>query len=41
VFRYAAIFLTCFLELFGQQFGLWDKSEIKECWVFDKGEADA
>jgi hypothetical protein len=40
VFRYAAIFLTCFLELFGQQFGLWEESQIEECWRFDKGEAD-
>jgi hypothetical protein len=37
VFRYAATFLTCFLELFGQQFSLWSKSEIDECWNVARG----
>jgi hypothetical protein len=32
VFRYAASFLTCFLELFGKQFKLWDKSQVMACW---------
>jgi len=32
VFRYAAIFLDCFLELFGKEFGLWDSAEVLKCW---------
>ncbi len=35
VFRYAAIFLTCFLELFGKEFDLWDSDQIHACWDFD------
>ncbi len=32
VIRYAAIFLDCFLRLFGKEFGNWDESDIQECW---------
>lgn len=32
VFRYADIFLACFLELFGDQFTLWDKKDVRWCW---------
>ena len=32
VFRYAAIFLTCFLELYANQFGVFSKDDIKSCW---------
>jgi hypothetical protein len=38
VFRYAAIFLTCFLELFGKEFGLWDTGRIEACWNFPEAE---
>ena len=32
VFRYAAIFLTCFLDLFGKEFGTWDAAQVQACW---------
>lgn len=32
VFRYAATFLTCFLQLFGKEFGAWDDSRVMTCW---------
>lgn len=32
VFRYAASFLTCYLELFGREFNTWSKDEVHECW---------
>ena len=32
VFRYADIFLSCFLGLFGKEFRLWSEQEIKDCW---------
>ena len=32
VFRYAANFLTCHLELFGQQFNTWTETEVSDCW---------
>jgi hypothetical protein len=32
VFRYAAIFLTCYMELFGQQFKTWSDAEVEACW---------
>lgn len=34
VFRYAAIFMSCFLELFGAQFGIWGKERVMACWDF-------
>jgi hypothetical protein len=38
VFRYAAIFFTCFLELFGKEFKLWDPSAVRACWDFPEAE---
>jgi hypothetical protein len=38
VFRYAAIFFTCFLELFGKEFKLWDASQVRACWDFPDAE---
>lgn len=35
VFRHAASFLTCYLELFGEQFKTWKEAEILSCWRFD------
>jgi hypothetical protein len=32
VFRYADTFMTCFLELFGKQFGSWSKAKVVKCW---------
>jgi hypothetical protein len=32
VWRYAAIFLTCFLELFGRELRLWNADEVERCW---------
>lgn len=32
VFRYTATFLTCFLQLFGKQFGAWDDQRVMSCW---------
>ena len=32
VFRYADIFLTCFLVLFGQEFKMWSEKDVKDCW---------
>jgi hypothetical protein len=32
VFRYAASFYTCFLELFGSQFNTWPEAAVKNCW---------
>lgn len=34
VFRYGAIFLTCLLQLFGEQFGSWSAEEVVGCWEF-------
>ena len=34
IFRYAATFFTCFLELFGEQFNTWTLSEVEKCWKF-------
>lgn len=36
VFQFAATFLTCFLELFGKEFKLWDKAKVMSCWDFTK-----
>ena len=38
VFRYAAIFLSCFFELFGKEFGLWDKAAVDACWEFPEAQ---
>jgi hypothetical protein len=35
VFRHAASFLTCYLELFGVQFGTWSVADVTECWSVD------
>lgn len=32
VFRHAATFLTCYLELFGGQFQTWSETEARGCW---------
>lgn len=32
VFRHAAIFLTCYMKLFGQQFKNWSDAEVESCW---------
>jgi hypothetical protein len=34
VFRHAAFFMTCYLELFGKQFGSCTEAGINECWQF-------
>jgi hypothetical protein len=34
VFRYAAIFLDCFLVLFGCEFGTWTEKEVAARWDF-------
>jgi hypothetical protein len=31
-FRYAAIFLSCFLSLFGKEFGTWTERDVRDCW---------
>jgi len=36
VFRHAASFLTCYLELFGREFSVWEPSAVEECWSVDK-----
>jgi hypothetical protein len=39
VFRHAASFLTCYLELFGRQFKTWTEAEVSSCWkVSSSGE---
>lgn len=32
VFRHAASFLTCHMELFGRQFKAWTDAEVGDCW---------
>ncbi len=32
VFRHAASFLTCYLELFGRQFKTWSEAEVQQFW---------
>jgi hypothetical protein len=34
VFRYAATFLTCFLQHFGKVFDGWDAKTVEACWDF-------
>jgi hypothetical protein len=34
-FRYAAIFFTCFLSLFGTESGLWPEEDVNRCWHAD------
>jgi hypothetical protein len=38
VFRYAAIFLTCFLELLGKEFSPWDAKKVRACWDFPEAD---
>lgn len=40
VFRYGAIFLSCFLELFGKQFGTWDSQRVSTCWEFPEATSE-
>ena len=35
VFRYGAIFLSCLLETFGEQFGCWSAEDVAGCWEFE------
>jgi hypothetical protein len=35
VFRYGAIFLTCYLELFGRQFNTWSQERVQKCWQME------
>jgi hypothetical protein len=35
VFKHAASFLTCHLELFGRQFKTWTEAEVAHCWEVD------
>jgi len=35
VFRYAATFLTCFLDLVGAQFQTWSERDTRSCWDTD------
>ena len=32
VFRHAASFMTCYLELFSRQFKTWSEADVQECW---------
>ena len=32
VFRYVATFLNCFMELFSENFNIWSKADLHECW---------
>jgi hypothetical protein len=32
VFKHAASFLTCYLELFGRQFRTWAEEDVRKCW---------
>ena len=36
IFQHAAIFLTCFLELFGEQFATWSPADVDGCWAFQR-----
>jgi hypothetical protein len=33
VFRYADIFLSCFLSLLGKEFNLWTQFDVIKCWI--------
>lgn len=33
VFRHAASFLTCYLELFSRQFKVWSEVDVQDCWA--------
>lgn len=33
VFRHAASFLTCYLELFSRQFKVWSAVDVQDCWA--------
>ncbi len=33
VFRYAAFFLTCYMNLFGRQFRTWSENDVESCWA--------
>ncbi len=35
VFRHAARFLTCYLELFGRMFNTWTEEEVQNCWTVE------
>ena len=35
VFRYADIFLDCFLRFFGREFNIWPENSVGECWIKD------
>lgn len=38
VFHDASSFLTCFLKLFGSEFGVWSATAVEACWDADKAE---
>lgn len=38
VFRYAATFLTCFFQLFGERFSVWNDATVMACWDFPESE---
>ena len=35
VFRYAAMFVSCFLILFGTEFKVWSELDVASCWEFE------
>lgn len=37
VFRHAAGFLTCYLELFSRQFKTWSEDDVRRCWMVEMG----
>jgi len=39
VFRWAASFLTCYLELFGRQLCTWSEDAVQERWQMEAGQA--
>jgi hypothetical protein len=36
VFRHAASFLTCYMELFARQFGTWSEADVQRCWEVER-----